>query len=81
MTDSITDDQISALRTEAAAAGDLDQVAICDHALGVEPTAPYVVRDDGRLWLSDYASVLTREQARAECERVIAAAAAQDDSE
>jgi len=29
----ITDEQIEALRTEAGAAGDLDQVAICDRAL------------------------------------------------
>lgn len=75
----ITDCQITALRAEASAAGDLDQVAICDHALGVEPAAPYVVRDDGRLWLSDYARVLTREQARYECARVVRYARNQTD--
>jgi hypothetical protein len=32
-TTTITDTQIHALRTEAAAAGDLDQVTICDRAL------------------------------------------------
>lgn len=32
-TDNITTDQIEQLRTEAGAAGDSDQVAICDRAL------------------------------------------------
>lgn len=68
----VTDAQIRELRAEAADEADLDQVAICDHALGIEPTAPpYVVRDDGRLWLADYAPTFSRDEARAECARAI----------
>ena len=52
---SMTRDAILALRTEAAAAGDTQQVAVCDAALDRDP------------------------HALAECARVIADAAAQDD--
>lgn len=37
--DTLTDSQISALRDEAAAAGDLEQVAICDRALEGDDSA------------------------------------------
>ena len=53
------DDRVRALRSEAAEAGDLRMVAICDRAL--DP------RDD-----------VSTEEARAECARVIAEAAAQE---
>lgn len=35
-TETLTDDMIRALRDEAAAAGDLEMVAICDAALGFD---------------------------------------------
>ena len=54
----ITDDQIAALRDEAAAAGDYDQVIICDVALGET--------DFGAL-----AVEMTRDEARAECARIV----------
>lgn len=37
--DSITDEQIEALSTEAASAGDLEQVAICERALAGDDAA------------------------------------------
>lgn len=37
--DSVTTDNIRSLRTEAASAGDLDQVAICDRALAGDRAA------------------------------------------
>ena len=37
--DALTDDQIQALRDEAAEAGDLEQVAICDRALDLDTEA------------------------------------------
>ena len=70
----ITDQQIEALRAEAAAAGDLEQAAICDWALGHADAGDIEERDT--LEPSEQARVLamTPEQARAECARVIAAA-------
>jgi hypothetical protein len=65
----ITNQQIRALRTDAAEAGDLDQVAICDVALaGV--AHGHTVEASGRTW--------TQEEARAECARVVDAARAQE---
>ena len=69
----ITDDQIRVLRDEAGAAGDLEQVIICDAALG----------HDGMDWSDDQKAAARRvydrapkmvwtEHARAECARVIA---------
>lgn len=68
----VTDDQIEALAGEAAAAGDLAQVAICQVALG---------RSRGHLAVTDHewaeAVALGRDECRDECAEVIADAAAQ----
>lgn len=68
----VTDAQIRQLRLDASDAGDLLQCAICDVA-----THGYV--EDVDLLDSERAQVaaMTREQARAECARVIADALAQ----
>jgi hypothetical protein len=71
----ITNQQIRALRTEAAKAGDLMQVAICERALGwmwIEVTN-LSTDEDRRV------QGLTVDEARAECARVISAAQAQRD--
>lgn len=60
----ITDAQIEALASEAAAAGDDVQAALCAYALG-----------DGAV-PSEW-SQASRDEARAECERVILEARAQ----
>lgn len=60
--DTITDEQIEALRSEAATAGDTRQVQICDAALGLEP---------------DYSLIIEHGRAREMCARAIAAAEAQ----
>jgi hypothetical protein len=39
MTNTVTDAQTEALRTEAGAVGDLEQVAICDRALAGDEEA------------------------------------------
>lgn len=62
--ETVTDEQITALRDEAGEAGDLEQVAICEIALGTEPPT------------EEYP---TRASAAAECARVLSDAAAQDD--
>jgi hypothetical protein len=70
----VTDTQIRALRAEALAAGDLRQAACCEIALGTIADGP--TPEPG----TDYADALltwTAKQARAECARVIADAAAQ----
>lgn len=68
----VTDRQIVALQTEAAAAGDLAQVAICELALNGWS-------DD--VDMSELASTRVRNQdsARVECARVIRAAQAMAD--
>lgn len=66
----ITDSQIRALRTEAAEAGDFEQVEICNVVLEGAALPESQVREAaGRTW--------TRAEARAECERVIRGAQAQ----
>jgi len=64
----ITDRQINALRSEAAIAGDSLQIAICDLAL--DPDVARLVDPDERTTLV----IMTQDDAREECERVIAAA-------
>jgi hypothetical protein len=63
----ITDDDIRRLRSEAVAAGDYAHVDICNRALADDVTD----QDGNEIALADW----TREEARQECERVIAAAA------
>lgn len=63
----ITDEQIARLWHEAAAVGDVKQIALCDMAVGNYPGSAY------------YRGPMLR--ARAECERVIREAKAQDDGE
>ncbi len=74
----ITDEQIDELRTEAAEAGDVPMVAICDVALDEirdeYPGAAEWQAQDMRRALS-----MDREAARLECARVIAEARAQED--
>ena len=65
--DNITDEQIEALRTEAASAGDDRQVQICDAALGLEPDY-----SRGRACL-----LIEQGRARELCARAISAAEAQ----
>ncbi len=79
----VTDEQIDALEREAAVAGDVAQVAICRRALGV-----LVPGDDDGADLDtevarayDEAAAMTREEARAECVRVITAARAMEVSD
>lgn len=73
----ITDAQIEALRTEAGAAGDSLQVALCDVALGREDR----VRDSQIPAMERVGVVLERSDAadvaRSLCERAIGAGAAQ----
>lgn len=64
----VTDKQIAALLCEAAEAGDLVMAYRCGCALGWPATPP-----------SHHVPRMTRTQARVECARVIAAAAAQQD--
>lgn len=73
----ITNQQIRALRTEAAEAGDLLQVAICDWALGEVDADDIAERDV--LDPADRSRVLAMSvhEARVACARVIAAAEAQ----
>jgi hypothetical protein len=79
--DEITDEQIEQLRTEAAQAGDMAMVAICDVALAqhldeiadVDDSVRSALEAKGIIPEHVNADVL----ARAECERVIRAARAQ----
>jgi hypothetical protein len=66
----ITDTQIHGLRSEAANHGDTLQEAICLRALGADPS-------DAEPGMDLAALTMTVDEARAECERVIASAAAQ----
>lgn len=66
----ITDEQIKQLRDEATNAGDDEQVEICDRALTRDDDL--LDQDGHSIPLSDW----TQDEARAECERVIAEAAA-----
>jgi hypothetical protein len=67
--ETITRSQIKTLRSEALAAGDYHQVDICDRALSSDD----VDQDGNPVALSD----MTREEALAECARVISDAEAQ----
>jgi hypothetical protein len=78
--DTITDQQIEALRKEANASGDMAQVVVCSVALGAAPEmmahpmrlgARFQIEATGRAW--------STVDARAECARVITEAAAQCD--
>lgn len=75
MTTTVTDRQIRTLRAEADAAGDLAQAMICALALGgpdaLAGAEPGTEAD--RLLLTG----ISQDEARAECARVIADAAAQ----
>jgi hypothetical protein len=71
-TPDVTDEQIRALRQEALAAGDYRQVDICQRALATDT----VDQDGNAIAFADW----SREEARAECARVIAEAAAQEDA-
>ena len=74
-TDTITNRQIRTLRAEAGAAGDLAQVAICVLALGgPDALAGAEPGTEADLLLS---TGMSQDEARAECARVIADAAAQ----
>lgn len=66
----ITTAQIKQLRDEALAAGDYAQVDVCERALATET----VDQDGHAIALADW----TQDEARAECARVIRAAASQD---
>lgn len=68
--DTITDDQIRTLRTEAEAAGDYGQVDLCNRALATDT----VDQDGNAIALAD----LTREDARAACAEAINAARAME---
>lgn len=71
----VSTSQIRKLSTEAAEAGDLRQAMICDLALGgVSALAGAEPGTDAHDLLVEG---MTQEQALAECERVIAEAAAQ----
>lgn len=70
----VTDEQIQALRSEAAEAGDDAQVNMCDLALSPRGTW-HAIDEAGH---ADDGKILTRDTARAECERVIRAARAQE---
>lgn len=65
-------ERIERLRTEAAQAGDLGMVAICDVALGREPDEDMDLTDEENARIE----TMTREQAQAECKRVLDEAAA-----
>ena len=66
--ESVINDQIHALSTEAGIAGDSAQVMICSIAV----SSP----DDGEDWIGPDGEPMTRTEARAECARVIATATA-----
>lgn len=80
-TTNITDEQIETLRDEAAQAGDLAMVAICDVALAQQLDEIAEVDDSVRGALEAKGiipeHVNADVKARAECARVIAAAQAQ----
>ncbi len=71
-TNTATDTQIQRLRIEALRAGDLLQAAICERALGLTPSVP----DDD---IYARALEMRRDEARAECARVISEAEAMAD--
>ena len=72
MSETVTNDQIRALRSEADAAGDLVQAAICDVVLGEWlPATTRPLEAHARI------KAMSRDEARAECARVIADAEAQ----
>jgi hypothetical protein len=71
--DTLTDAQIERLRVEAAEAGDLLQVALCDRAMGL---TPYRVPDEE---ICRQAMKVSKADARIECARVIADAEAMQD--
>lgn len=60
----ITDEQIEALKQEAGTAEDLDMAAVAQRALGQQVTVP---GDEARAALN-----MSKDEARAECARVIA---------
>lgn len=68
----ITDNQIHALRAEAANAGDTMMEAICLRALGADPSDAEPGMDLAEL-------TMTVAQARAKCEQAIDAAKAMED--
>lgn len=68
---SITDTQIEDLEREAGQAGDVEMARICQVARGISFDGP-----DERAGITQEIAGMTREQARAECARVIADAAA-----
>lgn len=66
--ETVTDEQIEALEREAGQAGDLEMARVCDVALGRDVTdAPGVTPE---------IAAMSRDEARAECARVIADAKA-----
>lgn len=73
----ITQEQIQALHDSAGQAGDLLQAAICQVAMDGEadPQTLKVLSDSERAEIAQY----DQESAIAECERVLADAAARDD--
>jgi len=72
--ESITQDQIRALRRESAGAGDTVQVVVCDLALGRIEYDPMSMCAPEM----EQAGCTTREEAIAECARVIREVAGQD---
>ena len=69
--------QIEELCGESMAASDYRMVDICCHALGLDPCATTALGDGNPSECGDW----TQEEARVECARAIADAAAQDDGE
>jgi hypothetical protein len=76
MTTEITDSDIRALRAEAERAGDLEQAALCALALGGREGLQW--GEPGTEWRLLYDRGTSQAEARAECERVIREARAQD---
>lgn len=75
--EAITDTQVRALREQALAASDYRQVDVCDVALATHETSD----SQGAELVDSDGHPTTRTEARAECARVLAAAAAMDDSD
>ncbi len=77
--DTLTDEQIEALRAEAAAAGDTAQRVICCIALDGRQDADGVdILDYEDVTLRTALQDMTQDDARAECARVIADGEAQE---
>ena len=71
----LTDEQISHLRGEAARAGDLAQIVVCDRALGgTDDRDDYMTPEPHERASVERALDMTQEEARIECARVIAEA-------